>query len=75
MSKAISYYRKTNEEVEAIQEISLQRLPSLIFLAAEVENDRRENDLKIAQAHNMLTKRVHATLPHKDLQLSKKLPR
>jgi hypothetical protein len=52
MSKAISYYRKTNEEkpaeVEAIQEISLQRLPLLISLAAEVENDRRESDMKLA---------------------------
>jgi hypothetical protein len=40
-------------------------------MAAEVENDWRENVSKLAQAHDWSTKIVHAIL-HKDLKLSKK---
>jgi hypothetical protein len=39
-----------------------------------VENDRQESVMNLAQAHDMSTKMVHATL-HKDLQLSKMLAR
>jgi hypothetical protein len=42
---------------------------SIADIAIKVENDRRENVMKLAQADDTLTNMVHATL-HKDLQLS-----
>jgi hypothetical protein len=39
---------------------------SIADIAAEVENDRRESVMKLAQAHDVSVKTVHATL-HKDL--------
>jgi hypothetical protein len=42
---------------------------SIAHIAAEVENDHRESVMKLAQAHNVLVKTVHANL-HKDLPLS-----
>jgi hypothetical protein len=40
-------------------------------ITTEVENDRLESGMKLAQAHDILAKMIHAIL-HKDLQLSKK---
>jgi hypothetical protein len=42
---------------------------SIAGIAAEVENDRRESVMKLAQAHGMSPKMVHAIL-HKELLLS-----
>jgi hypothetical protein len=42
---------------------------SIADIAAEVENDRCESVMKLAQAHDVSVKTVHATL-HKDLPLS-----
>jgi hypothetical protein len=42
---------------------------SIADIAAEVENDCRESVMKLAQAHDVSVKIVHATL-HKDLPLS-----
>jgi hypothetical protein len=41
--------------------------------AAEVKNDRLESVMKLAQAHDVSVKTVHATL-HKDLLLSGSRP-
>ncbi len=46
---------------------------SVADIATEVENDRRESVMKLAQAHDVLIKTVHATL-HKDLPLSGSQP-
>ncbi len=45
----------------------------LADIGAEVENDRRESVMKLAQAHDVSVKMVHATL-HKDLPLSGSRP-
>jgi hypothetical protein len=42
---------------------------SIAGIAAEMENDRRESVMKLAQDHDMSAKTVHATL-HNDLPLS-----
>jgi restriction endonuclease len=42
-------------------------------IAAKVENDRRETVMKLAQAHDVSAKTVHATL-HKNLLLSGSQP-
>jgi hypothetical protein len=42
---------------------------SIDDITAEVENDRRESVMKLAQAHDVSVKMVHTTL-HKDLPLS-----
>jgi hypothetical protein len=57
--------------VAVVRETSMQRLPSIADIAAEVENDRQESVMKLTQAHEVSAKMVHATL-HKDLLLSKK---
>ncbi len=46
---------------------------SIADIASEVENDRHESVMKLAQAHDVLVKMVHATL-HKDLPLSGSRP-
>ncbi len=46
---------------------------SIADIAAEVENDRRERVMKLAEAHDVSVKMVHATL-HKDLPLSGSCP-
>jgi hypothetical protein len=46
---------------------------SITDIAAEVENDRRESVMKLAQAHDVSVKTVHVTL-HKDLPLSGSRP-
>ena len=42
---------------------------SIADIATEVENDCRESVMKLAEAHDVSVKTVHATL-HKDLPLS-----
>jgi hypothetical protein len=42
-------------------------------IPAEVENDHRESVMKLAQAHDVSAKTVHAIL-HNDLQLSRSRP-
>ncbi len=46
---------------------------SIADIAAEVEKDRRESVTKLAQAHDVSVKTVHATI-HKDLPLSGSQP-
>jgi hypothetical protein len=46
---------------------------SIADIAAEAENDHRESVMKLAQAHDVLIKMVHATL-HKGLLLSGSQP-
>jgi hypothetical protein len=46
---------------------------SIADIAAEVENDHRESVMKLAQAHDVSAKTVHASL-HKDLPLSGSWP-
>jgi hypothetical protein len=46
---------------------------SIAGIADEVENDRRESVMKLAQAHDVSAKMVHAIL-HNDLQLSRSRP-
>ncbi len=46
---------------------------SIAGIAAEVENDLRKSVMKLAQAHDVSVKTVHATL-HKDLPLSGSQP-
>ncbi len=46
---------------------------SIANIAAEVENDRLESVMKLAQAHDVSVKMVHATL-HKYLPLSGSRP-
>jgi hypothetical protein len=46
---------------------------SIADIAAEVENDRQESVMKLAQAHDVSVKTVQATL-HKDLMLSGSRP-
>jgi hypothetical protein len=41
---------------------------SIADIAAEVKNDHRKSVMKLAQAHDVSVKTVHATL-HKDLPL------
>jgi hypothetical protein len=46
---------------------------SIAEIAAEMENDRRESVMKLAQDHDVSAKTVHATL-HNDLPLSRSRP-
>ncbi len=46
---------------------------SIAGTATEVENDRQESVMKLAQDHDVSAKTVHATL-HNDLSLSRSRP-
>ncbi len=46
---------------------------SIADITAEVENERQESVMKLAQAHDVSVKMIHATL-HKDLPLSGSRP-
>ena len=46
---------------------------SIANIGTKVENDHRESVMKLAQAHDVSVKMVHATL-HKDLPLSGSRP-
>jgi hypothetical protein len=54
-------------------QINLSTTVSIANIAAEVENDRLESVMKLAQAHDVSVKTVHVTL-HKDLPLSGSWP-
>ncbi len=53
----------------AADQRNLTVMVSIDGITAEVENDHQESVMKLAQAHDVLAKMVHATL-HKDLPLS-----
>jgi hypothetical protein len=57
----------------AVDQRNFTATVSIADIAAEVENDRRESVMKLAQAHDVSVKTVHATL-HKDLPLSESRP-
>jgi hypothetical protein len=53
----------------AADQLNFTATVSITDIAAEVENDRRESVMKLAQAHDVSVKMVHGTL-HKDRPLS-----
>jgi hypothetical protein len=53
----------------AADQRNLTAAVSIADIAAKVENDHRESVMKLAQAHSVSAKMVHAAL-HKDLPLS-----
>ncbi len=57
----------------AVDQRNFTATVSIADIAAEVENDRRESVMNLAQAHDVSVKTVHATL-HKDLPPSGSRP-
>ncbi len=73
-----SYKRLSKGEIGERAAAALdQRNPtvtvSIARIAAEVENDRRESVMKLAQDHDVSAEMVHGTL-HNDLPLSRSRP-
>jgi hypothetical protein len=55
-------------ELALVDQRNLNAKASFADITAKVKNNQLENVRKLAQAHDMTTKRVHVTL-HRDLQL------
>ncbi len=73
-----SYKRLSKGEIGERAEVAadqrnLTGTVSIAGIATEVENDRQESVMKLAQDHDVSAKTVHATL-HSDLPLSRSRP-
>ncbi len=71
--KQISKGEIGEKPVAAADQKNLTMTVSIAEIAAEMENDRRERIMKLAQDHDKSAKTVHATL-HNDLRLSRSPP-